>query len=836
LTAEAALQKGAPFAGYKDWDACISANSGKDSPEKYCGYIKHRVEDSPKKSSKLYRMVAAMRPPWFLAAEREIGAYLFAQAASSLPVQHQVTDPNNVPTPQADQFDEATMFPLNPEFQGQWVTGPNGPQPVGQKEGARGSMTPSTKAVKMFGRMDAMEGKDPHHKDNYPFSAVAHGNYTKGWAETRGVMDGTLGKDPMSRQDFGEKTGRPDLHRHYLEAHEVGRARKFNEGEGSGGTQAEAFRRRAAADSDTRPAETLPTGEQVGDQDGDLWGGKGEKVVTAFLRPRDTWTQLERQAVAQSIAVLRKRAGEDCPNCDHPRHEGQCRDGDCSCTYAGRHLIHSVRKRGDMWSRPLVSTDNINQPFNRPETTPQPWASNMDVDAQAGARDGAEDARNGQRPTFMDNSSQVSPYVKAYAESYAQASEQMRGQGPQDVPGSMGGDSGQAQNAQQAQTRWQVAQGVRKQAAGCLSCGCTPHLGQPCSTEGCRCRHLPGEEGAGPGMHARPIGWVPDPGAPGYSMRPGGTPSEPAPRRQGRRLRVSAAFVTRRETSQPDFRKGYRFAVRWRPGDRLVSRGTPAFEAGLYAGISDSPGTQERWVTAHKSMAGRHPALVARLAAHQSFTAQWATSHPDALVRGLYVYAARDDDDDSCDYPNCGMSASATVNGKRLCGEHARDYRKMLKQQGKTAGTSTDLITDGPGTSPDPMGSTPLNGPGTPPPSGGRGEPARPGGAPPYQGAPPIGAGPVVTDDVAGQAQEGEQPAGPLAQGFSGPGTGLGNQNQQPRGGIDLAPTAPNMAAGPGYSNEDADQGNPHHKNPKAAAFRATVQANLRQRREMAPV
>jgi len=791
------------------------------------------VEDGKKKKkSSLYKVVAAMRPPWFEDAEREITAALRAQAerpyerdsydyvegpgrsiprdvmqhlwrndpdgwshreptdadrdrfynwvrheygpdihrayfgtgeytgASSLPVQHQVTDPNNVPTPQADQFDEATMFPLNPAFEGQWVTGPNGPQPVGQKQGARGSMTPSTAAVKMFGRLDAMEGKDPHHKDHYPFSPKAHANYTRGWAETRGVMDGTLDKEPMSREDFGAKTGRPNLHGEYLEAHAIGRARKFNQSEG--GTQAEASRRQGAADSDTRPAETLPTGEQVGDQDGDLWGGRGEQAVTAFLRPRSTWTRLERQAVAQSIAVLRKRAGEDCPNCDHPRHEGQCRDGDCSCTYAGRYLIHSMRRQGDSWTQPRHSTDDINPPFNRPETTPQPWASNMDADAQAGARDGAEDARNGQRPTFMDNSSQVSPYVKAYAESYAQASEQMRGQGPQDVPRSMGGDSGQAANAVDAQTRWQVAQGSR--------------------------------------------------------------------------IRVSAAFVTRRETAQPDFRKGYRFARRWRPGDRLVSRGTPAFEAGLYAGISDSPGIQERWVTAHKSMAGRHPALVARLAAHQSFTAQWATSHPDALVRGLYVYAARDDDDDSCDYPNCGMSASATVNGKRLCGEHARDYRKMLKQQGKTAGTSTDLITDGPGTSPDPMGSTPLNGPGTPPPSGGRGEPARPGGAPPYQGAPPMGAGPVVTDDVAGQAQEGEQPAGPLAQGFSGPGTGYGNQNQQPRGGIDLAPTAPNMAAGPGYSNEDADQGNPHHKNPKAAAFRATVQANLRQRREMAPV
>jgi len=41
----AAFYKGAPFAGYKDFDACTAANSDKDDPDAYCGYIKHKVED-----------------------------------------------------------------------------------------------------------------------------------------------------------------------------------------------------------------------------------------------------------------------------------------------------------------------------------------------------------------------------------------------------------------------------------------------------------------------------------------------------------------------------------------------------------------------------------------------------------------------------------------------------------------------------------------------------------------------------------------------------------------------------------------------------------------------
>jgi hypothetical protein len=43
---EASLQKGAPFAGYKDFHDCVRKNQDKDNPEAYCGSIKHQVEGS----------------------------------------------------------------------------------------------------------------------------------------------------------------------------------------------------------------------------------------------------------------------------------------------------------------------------------------------------------------------------------------------------------------------------------------------------------------------------------------------------------------------------------------------------------------------------------------------------------------------------------------------------------------------------------------------------------------------------------------------------------------------------------------------------------------------
>jgi hypothetical protein len=237
--------------------------------------------------------------------------------------------------------------------------------------------------------------------------------------------------------------------------------------------------------------------------------------------------------------------------------------------------------------------------------------------------------------------------------------------------------------------------------------------------------------------------------------------------------RVSAAFAPDSLMADPEFRKGYLFASKWRPGQRLVAQGSARFEAGLYAGVTDSPASQRGWAAAHGEMALHgHPELAKRLGLHASF------SHRHAALHGL-----------------------------RCEGAYIRH-----------AGTMTDLITDGPGTSPDPMGATPLNGPGAPPPMGGLSDPARAGGAPPYQGTAPLPGGPVVPDDVMGRPQQQPQPDGPAVQTFS----GMHPENAQ------LAPVAPNQADQGGYTNHSAYQGDPRG-NDRLAAFRRRVQAGMNQ-------
>jgi hypothetical protein len=688
-------------------------------------------------------------------------------------------------------------------------------------------MTPSSAAVRMFGQMDAMDGKRPRHKDSYPFSNKAHGQYMRGWNNTRGAMDATLGREPVSREDYAEWSGRPDLHQHYLGVYSQVKA-----GRSGADIQAEGSRRTA-----------------------------------------------------------------------------------------------------DFMTRPHQSTDDLNAPYNSGQTTPQPWSSSEQPgDYDQGLRDGQEDAAAGEHPTFADNSAQTSPYVKGYAVGY---SGRPPDTGVRDVPRSMGGDSGQPMNEQQAQTAFQVSKASLQRTAACLGCPHPPHLGQPCNAEGCRHLHHPGEEGAGPGMHARTIGHVPDPGAPGYSMPRGGTPSRPGwedeyegsgnrtddayegwrtdygrysalqrqahdfteserenaahslgpddklpvnslqdlknahtrahqvkgipestvdayldrldkeydygggdshahDRRAASLRHVSAAFITREAVREPDFRKGYKFAARWQPGRRLVAQGSPAFEAGMYAALCDRPGIQEAWAQEHHRLARRYPALGSRLDAHASFTRKLALADRGRYgISGLGCYPVRRQAAWAGGEADCGheeawgghCGQASCPNYANACPKHndvRPDARQRCNREGqqRTAGTSVDLITDGPGTSPDPMGSTPLNGPGTPPPMGGGEDPARSGGPSPYQGAQPQGSGPVAPDDVLGQPQEPPQESGPFTQTFSG---------RQP-GNADLAPVAPNTAGGSGYSNSDAYQGDPR-RYQQAMAFRRKIQASLATRR-----
>ena len=362
------------------------------------------------------------------------------------------------------------------------------------------------------------------------------------------------------------------------------------------------------------------------------------------------------------------------------------------------------RRVADAWSQPRRTTDDINLPYNSQATTPDPRSQNMSPDAAdyaAGKSAGTADRARGDRPAFADNSSGVSPYVKGYAEGFGGAASP---QGPQDVPASMGGDSGQAVNAGEAQRAFEVARAPRT----------------------------------------------------------------------ARLRRTSAAFAPRSLMSDPDFRKGYLFASKWRPGQRLAGVGSPAFEAGLYSGMTDSPASQAAWSAAHRRMGARHPQMRRRMSLHASFTAKQIRRGAGLGRRGAYLVTR--------------------------------------------AGTTTDLVTDGPGTSPDPMGSTPLNGPGAPPPMAGLSDPAASGGAPPYQGAAPLPGGPVVPDDVMGTPQQAPQASGPFTNTFS------GNHPEN----VTLAPVAPNSADGHGYSNREAYDGDPHG-NDRLAAFRRTVQAGLAQ-------
>lgn len=561
------MRRGAPFAGYEDFDDCTSQNSGKDDPDAYCGEIKHRTEDKGSKKT----------------------------GASSLPQIQQVTDPNNNEVPEDDQLPEGVMFPVDPAFSARWVTGPQGARPQGQpqqKESAARALPQA--AALQWGYSHALEGGSPMHKADWQYSPQRHGDYLRSWNNTAGVMHGMMGRAALSRQEYGEATGRPDLHKQYLAAYAEGRRRNV---QGS-------------------------------------------------------------------------------PYQDIGESEGQ---------------ITAMRRRADSWSEPRESTDDFFPPYNSQATTPP--MTQPSGDYQAGMQAGKADRASGQRPAFADNSSGVSAYVKGYAEGYG-GTQAPRGAG--DVPYSMGGDSGQAGNAQEAQKAFQVARASR---------------------------------------------------------------------------RVSASFAPDMMMGDPAFRRGYRTARAWRKGRKVASRGSAPFEAGLYAGITDAgPAVQRAWLAAHAAAAPRRPELGRRIELHRSFTRKHARKRK-MRVQGSYL---------------------------------------------RTSGTTTDLITDGPGTSPDPMGSTSLNGPGTPPPMAGRDNANAPGGAPPYQGAPPQGSGPVVPDEVMGRSQEAPQPSGPFTNTFSG---------NHP-GNVTLAPVAPNSAAQPGYTNKDAYSGDPRGGD-RLAAFRRTVQANL---------
>lgn len=181
---------------------------------------------------------------------------------------------------------------------------------------------------------------------------------------------------------------------------------------------------------------------------------------------------------------------------------------------------------------------------------------------------------------------------------------------------------------------------------------------------------------------------------------------------------ASLRFTSAATAQHPDFVRGYAFAAKWRPGQRLVSLGSGKFEEGLYAGLADYPAHREAWRAAHRRSAAKHPQMAQRTAQHDAYTDYLASQGIDVLAP-------------------------------------------------KQAGTSTDLESTGPGSSASPDGSTFINGPGTTPPLINGGNPASPGGPAPYNGAEPLGAPAVPNGPTAPPAREqtiNDLPGGPVDQ------------------------------------------------------------------------
>lgn len=121
----------------------------------------------------------------------------------------------------------------------------------------------------------------------------------------------------------------------------------------------------------------------------------------------------------------------------------------------GRPSVHNERaasrKQADMYGggdAPHAVPGGETPVANSPSTTP-PRANAGDFNQ--GVQQGQADAAAGERPSFADNSSAVSDYVRGYVQGYSDSPKPNGG--PQDVPGSMGGDNGQAHNFQQVQQR-----------------------------------------------------------------------------------------------------------------------------------------------------------------------------------------------------------------------------------------------------------------------------------------------------------------------------------------------------------------------------------------------
>ncbi|MFH8483059.1 hypothetical protein [Streptomyces sp. NPDC018055] len=157
---------------------------------------------------------------------------------------------------------------------------------------------------------------------------------------------------------------------------------------------------------------------------------------------------------------------------------------------------------------------------------------------------------------------------------------------------------------------------------------------------------------------------------------------------------ASRKVASREEMQHPDFQRGYKYAVKWRPGTPVVTPGTPELEAGIYAGFTDRPEGRGAWLAVHAKLTEVEPRLGQRIAAHRQFTHRVAAEH------------------------------ALPTDGTYLSVE---------------AATGIDPDMTSPSTAPSPTGDTPINGPGRPGPLAGGMDAAAPAGPAPYNGAEPFG-------------------------------------------------------------------------------------------------
>lgn len=325
---------------------------------------------------------------------------------------------------------------------------------------------------------------------------------------------------------------------------------------------------------------------------------------------------------------------------------------------------HILNKVADMFNTNSEIPNKVLFPVaNTPETTPETPSS-------ATRGKGSSDANSpNEAPTFSDDSSHVPAGAKAYAEGYAAGEKE---HGEQNVPPSLAGPGKGTTKAGSRTSAFNQNDTVNvNDGRGNLTGAQGRVVGGP---------------------HNDPYGTTYDVEHGNRSVkRYHETKLEHPNSERGKYeseqskktgAKTSTLITTAADRSSPDFMKGYFYASKWNMTMPIVTEGSASFEAGLYAGLTDSPSVQPHFIQASSERG-----VTDRLERHAAIT--------ESLSKQLSL---------------------------------------------KVGSTSLYLDTSAPNTSPSGDGTTPINGKGRPGPLDGKetGEEAA-GGPSPYNGAAPFG-------------------------------------------------------------------------------------------------